>query len=77
MIDALVTFIVGEPGLAERLLAAHVDDGKGRCCGCVQYDRPRVAHPCVIRNHALQARIEDRAVMRAVAEVMEGLRAPW
>jgi hypothetical protein len=55
MIEALVALIIGQPGMAERILAAHVDDGKGRCSGCVQHGRPGAPHPCVIRSHALQA----------------------
>ena len=55
MIGPLVALINGEPGMAERILAVHIDDSTGRCAGCVQHDRPAASHPCVIRNHALHA----------------------
>lgn len=55
MIGPLVALIIAEPGMAERILAVHIDDNTGRCAGCVQHDRPAAAHPCVIRNHALHA----------------------
>jgi hypothetical protein len=55
MIEPLVALIAGEPGMAERILDAHVDDGSGRCARCVQHDRPGAAHPCVIRSHAQRA----------------------
>lgn len=55
MIEPLVALIIGQPGMAERILATHVDDGRGRCTRCVQHDRPSSIFPCVIRSHALQA----------------------
>lgn len=55
MIAPLIELIINEPGMADRLLATHTDDGTGHCTGCVQHDRPAVAYPCVIRNHALHA----------------------
>lgn len=67
MIEPLVTLIIGQPGMAERILAAHVDDGTGRCTGCVQHDRPGAAHPCVIRKHALQAVAVSEACPGVVA----------
>lgn len=102
--------------MAERILAAHDDDGAGRCVGCVHCNRPAAEHPCVLRRHALhavtvgetsgigpeperertvgqarrlrdrrrrsvevaelEADSTDRATVRAVAEVMQDLRAP-
>ena len=32
--DPLVLLIRSQVGMAERLLAEHVDDGSGRCCLC-------------------------------------------
>jgi hypothetical protein len=57
MIGPLITLILGDPGMTERILAAHVDDGTGRCTRCVAHDRPAARHPCVLRNHALHARV--------------------
>ncbi len=34
MIGPLVTLILVDPGMAERVLGAHVDDGAGRCARC-------------------------------------------
>ncbi|MGH3615692.1 MAG: hypothetical protein ACRDRK_24480 [Pseudonocardia sp.] len=60
MIEPLVTLILAERGMGERILAAHRDDGAGRCAGCVQHDRPSPTHPCVLRSHA-----ENAAAVRA------------
>jgi hypothetical protein len=40
------------PGLAEALVARHVDDGAGRCRECVRADRGREPWPCRIRTYA-------------------------
>jgi len=60
VITPLIELIANEPGMAERLLALHVDDNTGHCAGCVQHDRPAVEHLCVIRNHALHASWSDQ-----------------
>jgi hypothetical protein len=54
-VQQLVTFIANQPGLAERLLRCHVDDGHGRCAAC--RTRTQVSHlwPCTIRRCATAA----------------------
>ena len=32
--DALVTFLIGQPTAVLRLLAEHIDDGRGGCRAC-------------------------------------------
>jgi hypothetical protein len=32
----IVEFIAGEPGMAQRMLAEHVDDGTGHCRICTE-----------------------------------------
>jgi hypothetical protein len=52
----LVEFYVAH-GLAEGMLAAHVDDGTGHCAGCAWPQTARPVHPCTLR-HAAEAAIE-------------------
>lgn len=40
------------PGRAEKVLAIHHDDGRGRCAACLQ---ARAPHPCVVARLALTA----------------------
>jgi hypothetical protein len=48
--------ILGQPGMAERLLAEHADDGSGRCQACpVGGQRGRHSFPCTIRQAAEEA----------------------
>jgi hypothetical protein len=56
----LVQMILSQPGMAERLIAEHVDDGSGRCRGCpVGGQRGRHSWPCTLRMAAEEAeRIE-------------------
>jgi hypothetical protein len=52
----IVAFIAGEPGMAERLLAAHADDGTGHCRVCTQGGQTgRQKYPCRLREFAEQA----------------------
>ena len=45
--NPLVTLIASEPGMADRLLAQHVDDGTGRCAVCTAGSQTgRFAWPC-------------------------------
>lgn len=70
MIEPLVTLILVDPGMAERIVDAHVDDGAGRCSRCVVHNRPAAGHPCIIRMHALYAltvREIDRPEIRGQA----------
>ena len=69
MIGPLTALILGEPGMAERLLVAHDNDGTGRCTGCIQHNRPAAAHPCVLRSHALHV-----ANLNAVVLAERGVR---
>lgn len=51
-ITALVVLIAGQPGMARRMLAEHVDDGTGHCRVCRWHARPAADFPCVLRTHA-------------------------
>ncbi|TQM15610.1 hypothetical protein [Pseudonocardia kunmingensis] len=55
-----------EPGMATRLLAAHVDDGAGRCrvCSIGGQAGRAAAWPCLIRLYADQAQATVRGVDR-------------
>ena len=54
--DPIVVFIADQPGLAARLIAAHADDGTGRCRVCsggAQAGRHR--WPCQLHHYARRA----------------------
>jgi hypothetical protein len=54
--DPLVQLIQSEPGMAERLLDAHRDDGTGRCRVCsTGAQTGRARWPCTLHHHAHQA----------------------
>jgi len=54
--------ILGQPGMAERLIAEHADDGRGRCRGCpVGGQRGQHSWPCTIRQAADEAERIERA----------------
>ncbi|WP_232661910.1 hypothetical protein [Pseudonocardia sp. TRM90224] len=58
--NALALLISAEPGLADRLLAAHVDDGTGRCALCSSGAQSgRYVWPCTLRSLALEALTHD------------------
>jgi hypothetical protein len=58
----LVQMILSQPGMAERLLAAHADDGRGRCGGCpVGGQQGQHSWPCTIYRAAAEADRLDRA----------------
>jgi hypothetical protein len=55
-VSPLVQMILGQPGMAARLIAEHADDGSGRCRGCpVGGQRGRHSFPCTIRQAAEEA----------------------
>jgi hypothetical protein len=55
--DPIVEFIAAEPGLADRLLALHVDDGTGHCRACpIGGQSGYLRWPCQIRILAARAR---------------------
>lgn len=59
-LSPLVQFIVDTPGLADALLAEHVDDGRGYCRACtLGAQRGYHRHPCTIRCTAERARQID------------------
>ena len=61
----LVALIVSQPGMAERLLAEHADDG-GRCRVCsAGAQSARFHFPCVIYENAREA-VELRRAGRSV-----------
>lgn len=56
--NPLVALIVSQPGMGERLLAQHVDDGHGRCRVCTP--GAQAAHhrwPCSIYGAAAEAEV--------------------
>ncbi len=55
-VTPLVQMILGQPGMTERLMAEHADDGTGRCRVCpVGGQRGRHSFPCTIRRAAEEA----------------------
>jgi hypothetical protein len=67
-VNPLVALMVSQPGMAERLLAVHTDDGTGRCRVCS--DGAQAGHhawPCSIHGYATRAVIEVAAVPRPAA----------
>ena len=55
-VSPLVQFIADNPGLADALLAVHVDDGRGYCRSCgLGAQRGYHRHPCNIRCTAERA----------------------
>lgn len=63
--NPLVALIVSQPGMSARLLAAHGDDGRGRCRVCsdgAQAGRHR--WPCTIHRHATEAGEVERCQTR-------------
>jgi hypothetical protein len=60
-VNPLVEMILSQPGMAERLMAEHSDDGRGRCRGCpVGGQRGRHAWPCTIYQAAEEAQRLER-----------------
>jgi hypothetical protein len=52
-VNPLVQMILGQQGMAARLIEEHVDDGSGRCRGCpVGGQRGRHSWPCTLRQAA-------------------------
>jgi hypothetical protein len=61
----LVQMILGQSGMAERLIAEHADDGTGRCRVCpVGGQRGRHSFPCTIRQAAEEAAALAQRVRR-------------
>ena len=55
-VSPLVALIRSQPGMAERLLADHTDDGTGRCRCCSSGGQTgRYQWPCAIHRSAAQA----------------------
>jgi hypothetical protein len=55
-VHPLIEFIVRNPGLAERLLAEHVQDGSGRCRVCADsVATGRRTWPCQLYQYARAA----------------------
>ena len=58
--NPLVALIVSQPGMADRLLAEHTDDGHGRCRVCTCGGQAvRQRWPCTIHHSALQASLHS------------------
>lgn len=54
--NPLVALIQSQPGMADRLLADHTDDGTGRCRRCSAGGQTgRYQWPCAIHRSATQA----------------------
>jgi hypothetical protein len=55
--NPLVVLIRSQPGMAQRLLTEHVDDGSGRCRVCSTGGQTgRYRWPCALHRYAEQAR---------------------
>lgn len=77
MNEQLVALIRSQPGMAERLLAQHRDDGTGRCTACmVGAQSGRLPWPCQIRVAAEAARMStlESAGMASYRERASGRR---
>ena len=60
VVNPLVVLIRSQPGMAERLLAEHADDGSGRCRCCTSgAGAGRYQFPCAIRRAATDAAKPD------------------
>lgn len=56
-----VALIVGQPGMSARLLAQHVDDGRGRCRVCSAGGQAgHSVFPCTLHAAAEQAQVVER-----------------
>jgi hypothetical protein len=54
--DALVAFLVEQPSAIRRLLAAHVNDGRGHCRTCTTGGQQGyLSWPCTIHSAASKA----------------------
>jgi hypothetical protein len=59
--DELITFIAAEPGMADRLIAAHVPDEHGRCRACsLGNSAGHQRWPCRLRSAADAAKRAGR-----------------
>ena len=60
MVNPLVVLIRSQPGMADRLLAEHADDGSGRCRVCSSGAQSgRYQWPCAIQQAATEASAPD------------------
>jgi hypothetical protein len=60
--NPLVTLIRSQPGMAERLLVEHADDGSGRCrCCTAGAQSGRYQFPCAIALAATDAGTSNQA----------------
>ena len=56
---ALLDFVVGHSGLADRLMSDHTDNGDGWCAACAEAFGYR-AWPCAVYSFARSARAAAR-----------------
>jgi hypothetical protein len=61
VVSELAIEIAGFDGVADRLVMAHVDDGRGYCSGCWFPQTPAPVWPCTLHAIGRQARELDRA----------------
>lgn len=62
MLHPLVVLIRSQPGMAERLLIDHADDGFGRCRTCSDGAQAgRYRWPCTVHHYASRAREQAEA----------------
>jgi hypothetical protein len=60
VVNALVALIRSQPGMPERLLAMHTDDGSGRCRVCsAGAQAGHYQWPCAIQRCATEASAQD------------------
>jgi hypothetical protein len=64
-VNPLVQMILGQPGMAARLISEHADDGNGRCTGCpLGGQRGHHSWPCTLRQAAEEAEKREQARTR-------------
>jgi hypothetical protein len=59
--EELAAFLAGQPTAVTKLLAQHVDDGKGHCRACrIGGQRGFMAWPCTLYSAVLRAARQGR-----------------
>jgi hypothetical protein len=62
-VDAVVAFLIDQPTAVTRLLADHVDDGRGDCRACgIGAQRGHHTWPCSLHAAATAARAGRRRI---------------
>lgn len=62
--EAIVEFMLSQPGMVATLLEEHVPDHTGHCAACYWWQAPRPHWPCFLRVYATAGREAERGVGR-------------